>query len=309
MLYLAPLQGFTDYIFRETFSKNFEGIDVFFIPYISLKNNKLIQKQLKEILPDNNLQQKVIPQILFKNFSELKELSKIISDYGYNEINLNLGCPYPMVTNRGKGSGLLPHPEKIEDILNCILKDSGINYSVKLRSGLKEEEEIFPVIEVLNSFKLTEIIYHPRLASQLYKGKVNDELALEVIKRSKHRIVLNGDINSTEDYYSKKKMFFEINRWMLGRGILMNPFLAEEINGIYSEGMERINRLSNFHDELYNLYSQKLSGEGHLLIKMKQFWEYFSFVFKQQHKVFKRIRKSSSVAKYLNAVEWIFNEG
>ncbi|MBN1820947.1 MAG: tRNA-dihydrouridine synthase family protein [Prolixibacteraceae bacterium] len=307
MLYFAPLQGFTDYIFRRVFASNFGGIDTFFIPYISLNNKKPLHKQLTEVLPENNFQINVVPQILFKNEAEVHELSMVLNDLGYKRINLNLGCPYPMVTNRGMGSGLLSNADNLREIFSGCDRYPKINYSVKLRSGLTNENEIIPIIEILNMFQFSEVIYHPRLASQLYKGDVNYNLAARIIELSKNKIALNGDIFSLKNYLEKKQHFPQIENWMLGRGILKNPFLAEEINGKQTEGNEKLKRLWNFHEELLQYYSQKLSGEGHILIKMKQLWQYFSFVFEEQHKVQKAVKKAGSIQNYQKAVSEIFS--
>jgi tRNA-dihydrouridine synthase B len=306
MLYLAPMQGLTDCFFRRVFSKHFGGIDAYFIPYITLKNGEVKKSQLKEILPENNNQQRVVPQVLFKDSAELKELAKIIRNSGYNEVNLNLGCPYPMVTNQGEGAGLLPYPEKLKEIFDECFKEAGLTFSAKLRAGLKQKEEIFPIIEVLNKYNFSEIIYHPRVARQLYKGPIIDETIASVLESSAHPVVLNGDIFSTDIYRERKLVFPKVETWMLGRGILMNPFLAEEIKGIVSPGQEKKQRLRQFHDELFVCYSERLSGSGHILAKMAQFWEYFSFSFAERQKVFKKIRKATKIENYKMAVREIF---
>jgi tRNA-dihydrouridine synthase len=307
MIYLAPLQGLTDYIFRDVFSKHFGGIDAYFIPYISLKNGGVKKNRLKEILPENNMQQRVVPQILFKDRDELSALVKIIRDTGYREVNLNLGCPFPMATRQGRGAGLLPYPDKLSEILGNCLNEPGLVFSVKLRAGLKSEKEILLVILALNSFNFSEIIYHPRLASQLYKGTTLDDTVAGVLDLSAHPVVLNGDIFSPEIFNLRKQLFPSVESWMLGRGILMNPFLAEEIKGIITPAQEKLERLGQFHDSLFNSYAEKLSGSGHLLAKMGQFWEYFSYSFSSRHKVFKLIKKASSIEKYDLAVSRIFS--
>lgn len=306
MIYLAPLQGLTDYIFRETFQKSFGGIDVCFIPYLSVKNGAVPKRQLADALPENNLTLRAVPQVLFSDENELALLIQILSGLGYREINLNLGCPYPMVANRGRGAGLLSDPDNLFKILRRCIPGSGINFSVKLRSGLNRHDEIFPIIEVLNQFDFSEIIYHPRVARQLYKGQPDFEAVPSVLELSKHPVGLNGDIFSPEVYQSLKNRFPAVSNWMLGRGILMNPFLAEEISGIETGKAEKMRRLSQFHGQLSESYSKKLSGSGHLLDKMRQFWEYFSFAFENRHKAFKLVKKANTLEKYNAAIKTIF---
>ena len=308
MIYMAPLQGFTDYIYRKIYSENFGGIDTYFIPYISLKNGSCLKKHLKEILPGNNQQNSVVPQVLIKNEEELNQLSALLVEYGYNEININLGCPYPMVTNRGKGSGLLPFPDIIESILSACFDRMDVKVSIKLRSGLENENDILRVIKILNKFPLKEIIYHPRIAKQLYNGKINIDLFEEISALSSNQMVYNGDILTLSDFNKLKNKFPALDRWMLGRGLLMDPFLPEKIIDQTNEITNKKEKLWTFHEQLVTAYSSILQGDHQVLMKLLQFWAYFSFSFAPSHKAFKLIKKAKDLRKYNNVVERIFNE-
>lgn len=306
MIYLAPIQGFTDFVYRKAYSQLFPEIDKYFIPYISVKNSRILKKYEKEILLQNNLQRRVIPQVLAKNESELLFLSALLKDAGYNELNLNLGCPFPMVTNRGKGAGLLPHPEKLKAMLAGFFEKSNLKLSIKLRAGLNSPEEIETIIPVLNGFPLTEIIFHPRIAKQLYKGEINGSAFQFAIKNLNHKLVYNGDIFSLDDFNECKQKFPEINDWMLGRGVLMNPFLPSEIIQISTLADEKIEKLKHFHRLILEGYSETMDNSGNVLNKMKQFWSYFSYSFPNQKKVFKMIKKSKNLADYNVVVQKSF---
>ena len=295
MIYLAPIQGFTDFVYREAYSQLFTNIDTFFIPYISVKNNKIIKRYEREIIKNNNPQKSVVPQVLAKDTDEMLFLSSLIEDTGYNEINLNLGCPFPMVTNRGKGAGFLPHPEKLRTLLSGFFENSNLKLSIKLRAGLNSPKEIESIIPVLNDFPLTEIIFHPRIAKQLYKGEVNDSAFEFAIKNLEHRLVYNGDIFTLTDYEKCQQKFPETDNWMIGRGVLMNPFLPVEISNISVSNEERIEKLKEFHRLIIEGYTETMDNAGNILNKMKQFWSYFSFSFPNQKKVFKAIKKSRNL--------------
>ena len=308
MISMAPLQGFTDYVYRKIYSDNFRGVHSYFIPYISIKNGVCLKKHLREVLPENNLQDNVVPQVLIKNEEELNQLVALLKEYRYGEININLGCPYPMVTKRGKGAGLLPFPEKIESILNTCFDNLDAKISVKLRSGLDNEKDVLRVIKVLNKFPLKEIIYHPRIAKQLYKGKANIELFEEVNALSANPLVYNGDVNTLADYSALQNKFPKIDRWMLGRGLLMDPFLPEKIINKANEITNKTERLWKFHEQIFIAYSAILQDDSQVLMKLTQFWAYFSFSFAPSHKAFKLIKKAKDLRKYNNAVDRIFNE-
>ena len=172
-IYQAPLQGFTDFTFRKAVSETFGGVDKYFIPYLSFSKGREIKKsQLREILPENNPNLPVVPQVLFSDQEELFDLISILMDYGYQEINLNLGCPYPMATNKGRGAAWLQKPEALNEILEQLFRKAlPAKFSVKMRAGMSDDQDAKAIFEVLNHFPIEELIFHPRTASQMYEGK------------------------------------------------------------------------------------------------------------------------------------------
>jgi tRNA-dihydrouridine synthase len=307
-VYLAPLQGFTDFIYRKAYSEIFQGIDVYFVPYISVKNNQILRKYENEILPENNRQLHVVPQVLANTAEEMLFLADILKNKGYNEINLNLGCPYPMVTNRGNGAGLLPHPDKLNELLTSFFMNTDIRLSVKMRAGLLSAGEIEQIVPVLNQFPLTEVILHPRIAKQLYDGEILDSAFQFALQNLKHRLVYNGNIFSVDDYNRCLQKFPEINHFMLGRGILMNPFLPAEIKNIGIPTKEKSEKLKEFHNLIFKYYTENMDNEGNVLNKMKQFWIYFSCNFTEQRKCLKLISKVNRMSKYENELKLIFRD-
>lgn len=308
IIYQAPMQGFTDFTYRKVFSEVYGGVEKYFIPYLSYGKGKEIKKsQLKEILPENNRALPVIPQVLFSDATELFELVSILVDNGYSEINLNLGCPYPMATNRGRGAAWLEKPDVLDQTLQQLFsKGFRAKFSVKMRAGLKDNKDFLPVLEILNQFQLEEIIFHPRTAAQMYDGKADPLLFVEAVPLAKHPLVYNGDLFSETDFSALKTILPEQHCWMTGRGLLMDPSLALRLNGEeFDQKMKKL-KLKEFHDRLFQEYSEKLQGGGHLLMKMNHFWSYFSESFENPHKARKLVKKSGSILKYNAAVVEIF---
>lgn len=304
VLYLAPLQGFTDFVYRKVYSEVFPWTDALFIPYISVKNNEVLKKYRKEVIPENNPQKRVVPQVLVADPEEMIFLADYLSGFGYTEINLNLGCPYPMVTNRGMGAGLLPNPEKIEKILAAFFEKSSLKLSVKLRSGLGSPAEIEKVIPVLNQFPLTEVILHPRIAKQLYEGEIIGSAFQFAGSNLQHRLVYNGDVNTAETILK----FPETDHFMLGRGILMNPFLPAEIKGLVLNEAEKKEKLVEFHKRMLEEYLAVMDNPGNALNKMKQFWIYFCHNFDEPQKCLKKIDKSGNFSAFQLAVTTNFRD-
>ena len=309
-LYQAPLQGFTDFTFRNTFFAVFGGIDKYFIPYLSYGKGREIKKSsVREVFPESNNALPVVPQVLFSDEQELLDLVAILVEYGYEEINLNLGCPYPMATNKGRGAAWLEKPEELNRTLSQLYKQGySVNFSVKMRAGLTNDQDFCETLGVLNQFPLTEIIFHPRTASQMYSGKANPQLFAEACSLVKHPLVYNGDLFSEANFQELKTILPEQNAFMLGRGLLMDPSFPLRLKGETWEPKALRKKMKEFHDQLLDAYSARLQGNGHILIKMNQFWSYFSESFENPHKAMKLVKKSSNLLKYNAAVVEIFRD-
>lgn len=307
-IYQAPLQGSTDFDFRNTLAELIGGIDKYFIPYLSFgKGREIKRSQLRDVFSENNSGLPVVPQVLFSDTDELIDLVSILIEHGYQEINLNLGCPYPMVTNKGRGAAWLTKPEVLEQVLlQLFSRGFEVQFTVKLRSGMNDPHEADQIFEVLNKFPLGEVIFHPRTADQMYNGKASPQIFAEAEKLVKHPLIYNGDISSVDDLLVLKELLPAQDTWMIGRGLLSNPFLARQLKGEVFNRIEMRDILETFHQKMFERYSMRLDGMGHILMKMTQFWEYFSESFDNPHKALKLVKKSKNLQKYNAAVSEIF---
>lgn len=304
----SPLQGFTDFRFRNAQNKLFGGIDTFYSPYIRLNGKMVIKPSYeRDLLPENNLDLEVIPQVITNDADEFLFVAKYVMELGYKELNWNLGCPYPMVTKSGMGSGLISNPEKINTILRRAHSESDIIVSMKMRLGYENSEEILNVLPVLDTYPIKNIAIHARIGKQLYKGGVNLDAFQHCVDNTKHKLYYNGDITSVAKFHEMQQRFPTIDHWMIGRGLISDPFLPSMIKNNTSEYPEnKMELFSAFHDTLYAIYSESLSGSTHILLKMYHLWEYFSATFSNPHKVLKKIKKAQSIRNYEAAVAEIF---
>jgi tRNA-dihydrouridine synthase len=307
VLYLAPLHGVTNHIFRNIYFKYFKWFDYAVAPFVlSVKSIRINKKRLKDLLPENNIGINLIPQILSNDPDEFVVLSKLLIDYNYNEINWNLGCPYPMIANKYRGSGLLPYPDRIKKILDFVFSKLNIAISIKLRLGRLSSEEIFKLIPVLNDYPLSKIIIHPRIGIQMYKGNVDLENFEKSYSQLKHKVVYNGDIKSIDDFNMYKKRFKNINEWMIGRYAISNPFIAGQIKNENVNTDEKIKIIRFFHDELFNKYEEILYGPRHLMDKMKEIWSYLSVSFYNGDMIYRRLSKIKHIEAFKKEINLIF---
>jgi len=304
----SPLQGFTDFRFRNAQNKYFGGIDTFYSPYIRLNGKMIIKPSYeRDLLPENNIGLEVIPQVITNDAEEFLFVAKYVQQLGYKELNWNLGCPYPMVTKSGMGSGLIAYPERINQILDRAHSETDIIVSMKMRLGYENSEEILDVLPILDRYPIKNIAIHARIGKQLYKGGVNLDAFQLCVDHSKHKLYYNGDITSVAKFKEMQERFPSIDHWMIGRGLIADPFLPSMIKNDTTEYPEnKIELFTAFHDTLYGIYSESLSGSTHLLLKMYHLWEYFSLTFSDPHKVLKNIKKAKSIRNYEATVASIF---
>jgi len=298
-LIMAPLRGFTDFAFRNAFWRHFQGIDEAVAPFVtSTKGRRIKPSHLFDLDPEKNQAMPVVPQILSNKSDEFICLAKSLSDMGYKEINWNLGCPYPMVAKKMRGSGLLPHPETVDRLLSEIVSGIACRLSIKTRLGRFSAAEMQPLIPIFNRYPLTRVIIHPRVGEQMYAGRVDLDAFHTCLSKIVHPVVFNGDINELKTFSHLKEQFPGVVGWMLGRGLIANPFLPEMIKGQTSSNALRKNRFKNFHDDLVDSYSRLFSGPGHVLDRMKGFWRYFSVGFTDGWRILKAIRKVNTLKRY-----------
>jgi len=305
----SPLQGFTDFRFRNAFQKYFGGIDTFYSPYIRLNGQfKIKTSYQNDLLLENNNTLEVIPQVITNDADEFLFVAKYVQSLGYKELNWNLGCPYPMVAKSGMGSGLICKPSKIEDVLKKAHSETDILVSMKMRMGYDNAEEILDVFPILDQYPLKNIAIHARIGKQLYKGPVDLNAFERCITSTKHKLYYNGDITSVQAFKTMQERFPSINHFMIGRGLIADPFLPQMIkNNTTTYPKNRWEIFEEFHNTIYQQYDAYLSGPTPIKMKMLGFWEYFSESCSNPQKVYKAIKKASNPVKYQNTVNEILN--
>ena len=262
----------------------------------------------RDLDPENNSTLEVIPQVMTNNADEFLFVVKYIQQLGYKELNWNLGCPYPMVTKQGMGSGLICQPEKINHILERAYNETDVIVSMKMRMGYENPEEILDVFPILDKYPLKNIAIHARIGKQLYKGGVNLEAFQRCVDSTKHKLYYNGDITTVTKFKEMQDRFPSIDHFMIGRGLIADPFLPSMIKSNTPEyPSNRWQTFSEFHDTIYQQYDAALSGPTPIKMKMLGFWEYFSQSFSNPHKTYKKIKKAGNAKAYAQAVAEILN--
>lgn len=309
-LCLAPFQGITDVVYRNIFKKHFEGIDKFYTPFftgIQKDNSKSLRGE--EIDPACNDVNTVVPQILSNNAEEIIRFAEQCKSMGYIEFNLNMGCPFPRVANKTRGCGLMADPNRTIKMLHDVFDNiEGIKFSIKCRLGYYDDNEIYDFIDTFNSLNFSEIIIHPRIGKQMYNGEASVEKFIALTHVINKPLVYNGDIFSLNKFNSVNDSLNGNAKIMLGRGLLTNPFLAEDINKISDNQLDRKKRLHNFVVDLYVERLRHAGGSPKIIGSMKELWKYMMNIFDDSQNVWRKVKKVNKLSEYEIAVESIFNE-
>ena len=304
--YLAPMEGITGHIYRNSYEKYFHNIDKYFTPFIVPNQSvSLKTKELKDLLPQNNKGLNIVPQILTNDAEGFILTANKLKQLGYEEINLNLGCPAGTVVSKKRGSGFLAYPEVLDKFLDEIYKIDNMKISIKTRLGKERADEFYKLIEIYNKYPLEELIIHPRTREDFYGNTPNLEVFKDALKLSKHSICYNGDIFTLNSYNKIINEFPEVNKVMLGRGILANPGLIGEIKNNEFANKEIIKM---FHDEIFENYTILLNEDKNAMYRMKELWGYMSHIFTNNKKYYKKIKKAQKAIDYKNAVNSLFIE-
>lgn len=309
-IYFAPLEGITGYVFRNAYEKYYGGIDKYFTPFISPHTKKLMDsREKRDILPENNKGLNIVPQVLTNKAEDLIDLAKQLHDeYGYEEINLNLGCPSKTVTTKGKGSGFLEFPDQMEEFFDRYFKACDVKLSIKTRIGYYEVEEASRLLNLYERFPFEEVMIHPRLGSQMYKGTPYYDVFEEYLKRTKHSLCYNGDINNLEDLQKLDSKWENCDKYMLGRGLIARPgMLQMQESGEYTANLsqEEWIRFKGFHDELVEGYYAYMCEDRNTLFKMKELWTWWAVMFPGQEKTLKKIKKTTALQEYKQLVKML----
>lgn len=307
-IHFAPLQGYTEVFYRNAHAACFGGIDTYYTPFVRLEKGGFRHRDVRGIEPGNNQVPHLIPQLIAPTLEKAERILSLFIEKEYKEVDINMGCPFPILAKRHNGSGILPYPEEVEALLHLITKYPQISFSIKMRLGWENSEECLKLAPAINELPLRQVVMHPRLGKQQYKGEVDLKAFSAFQEICKHPLIYNGDINTVQDIHRVQEQFPGLAGIMIGRGLLANPALALEYRQGHALGVDKMKeKLQSMHKCVYNQYEEQLEGgDSQLLNKMKTFWEYLQP--NADRKLLKGIYKSTSLNKYNQAVLAFFNQ-
>ena len=297
--YFAPMEGLTDSIYRRTHHQFFSGVDAYYMPFISPTVHRcLTHREAREVPFADTVPFRAVPQLMTKVADDFLWAAQECQNRGYDEVNLNVGCPSGTVVAKKKGAGMLEDPENLDRFLDAVFASSPIPISVKTRLGLTDPQEFPRILEIYNQYPIKELTVHPRVRKQFYDGEVDMEMFRYALQNSKNPLCFNGNMRNLSEVKMFEAEFPQVEAVMIGRGLIGNPAMLEP-------GGE--DKLEVFHDALLESYIVEFGGARNAMFRMKENWRHMICMFDGSEKLWKKLRKCTDVNEYRSIVREIFH--
>ena len=291
-IYFAPMEGLTDSVYRRLHHKYFGGVDAYYMPFLSpTVHRSLTPREARELPTADSVGFEAVPQLLTKNVEDFLWAAEQCRDRGYNEVNLNLGCPSGTVFSKGKGSGMLRDPDELNRFLEGIFSAAPLPISLKTRLGVESAEEFPRLLEIYNRYPVKRLILHPRVRKAFYDGPVDIESFGYAFEHSKNEVCFNGNLCSKKDLRDFSQKHPSVASVMLGRGLIGDP-------GMFAPDGTTPEALEAFSDELLDTYTALFGGPRNAMFRLKENWRYLLCLFEGTEKLGKQLRKTTDVAQY-----------
>lgn len=297
--YFAPMEGLTDSIYRQTHHKYFSGVDAYYMPFLSPTiHRSLTHKEDRELPMADSMPFRAVPQVLTKVSEDFLWAAQVCHDRGYDEVNLNVGCPSGTVVSKGKGSGMLRDAAALDKFLDEIFSASSLPISVKTRLGIENSSEFPALLEIYNQYPIKELTIHPRVRKQFYDGSVDLNMFRYAAEHSRNPLCYNGDILSVSQADRLAGQFPGVGSIMIGRGLVADP-------GMLCGGTD-VKALEGFMNELMDIYTVEFGGARNAIFRLKENWGFLHHRFEGCDKLWKRLRKSTDAAEFRAITTEIF---
>ncbi len=302
-IYFAPLEGITTAVYRNTHAEYFGGVDAYYAPFITPSDHERIsRKGLYDVLPERNLNQRLKVQVLTNQAQSFLKFAQKVKLTGYDEVNINIGCPFERVVRKGRGAGFLQEPEALNAFFEEIFAACDMKITVKTRIGFANGNEMERLLEIFNRYPIAQLTIHPRTRNDFYKNVPDMKVFEKVYHESLNPVCYNGDVLLVEDYHRIVTTYPALEGVMIGRGAVQNPAIFREIKG----GMAvQTKELYDFSKKLVTNYYEELQSETFTLHKLKEVWTYMLQLFPEEKKTAKAIKKANTLADFMTAIRYL----
>ena len=299
----APMEGITYARYRRLHAEMFPGAACYYAPFIAPDSaGRFKAGNLRDVLPENNAGIRLIPQLLCNAAEPFLAVARELQALGYEEVNLNAGCPSGTVVAKHKGAGMLGDLAALDACLAEIFARCPLRVSVKTRLGLHSAEEFPALVAVYRKYPLSRLIVHVRDRDGMYRSAPDRE-AFAAVLDCPFPVEYNGNLFTPADFLSLRERYPALRAVMLGRGAVTNPALIRQLQGGPALHTEELREL---HDRLTAAYLADGLAPPYTVSRMKELWYYQRCLFPGGEKAVKAIFKAKSLSDYRGTVAALF---
>lgn len=297
--YFAPMEGITDAVYRQVHHRFFPGLHTYYMPFLSpTMHRTLTNRESRDLPPASSVPFRAVPQILTKVPEDFLWAARQCAQRGYDEVNLNLGCPSGTVVSKGKGAGMLADPAKLDEFLDAVFAATPLPISVKTRLGMTDGSEFPQLLRVFNQYPIKELTIHPRVRRQFYNGTVDMEMFRYALQNSRNRLCYNGNLRTLTEVHAFEEAYPQVGAVMIERGLVGTPDMFHPGTGAQT--------LRAFHDELLDTYIETFGSARNAIFRMKENWHCMILRFDDSERLWKRLRKTTDIGEYRAITAEIF---
>jgi tRNA-dihydrouridine synthase len=227
LLALAPMQDVTTLEFMRVIAR-YGGPDVYWTEYFRVHGDSRPEKWILDSITKNPTGRPVVAQMIGNDIPALVRTAKLLQQYPVAAIDLNLGCPAPIVYRKCAGGGLLREPQKIDAILGALRDAVTIPFTVKTRIGFESPAEFDTLLPIFAKHAIDLLTVHARTVLQMYRPGVRYDLIAQAARELKCPVLANGNVFSAAQALA---LVAEtgVRGLMIGRGAIRNPWLFGQI--------------------------------------------------------------------------------
>ena len=277
LLILAPMQDITDGPFWRVMTR-YGGPDVFYTEYFRVHADSRPERHILAAIDGNESGRPVLAQMIGQDVAALQRTAAELQKRNVVGIDLNLGCPAPIVCRKDAGGGLLRHPVKIDGILSALREAVHLQFTVKTRLGFDRPEEFPALLDLFRGHRLDALTVHGRTVREMYGPVVHYDAIAQAAKLMPCPVFANGNVRCVDSARRIVEMTGAAGL-MIGRGAIRNPWLFNQIRDTWAgRKPERPTRvdLRNYIEVLHESTCPSALHENGQVGKMKKYLNFIA---------------------------------
>jgi tRNA-dihydrouridine synthase len=289
--------------------KDYGGADVYFTEYFRVHATSTLDWHILESITQNPTGRPIVAQMIGNDIPSLVRTARELQQHPIAAVDLNLGCPAPVVYRKCAGGGLLREPQRVDSILGALREAVSIKFTVKTRIGFETSGVFSELLPIFARHSLDLLTVHGRTVKEMYRTEVHYDFIQRAVAELSCPVLANGNVYSAQK--AKEVLEFTGARGlMIGRGAIRNPWLFHQIRQHHRGETLFIPRGLDVLEYVRALYDAVCSPdvrEAAQVQKMKKYMNYLGVGVEPTGQFLHRIRRVTTKAEFFGICEEFLN--